>query len=569
VCPSIRWLVVILTFLSFELTSFKSTGAPFESVAFAASRLEHWGFYVMYDPASRSSLVQNIDQLDDVVPDYFGVSADGTIAGSDDPSIDAIVRANGKHLLPLVQNRVRYSDLSPLLSDPMRRQTAASAIADLTARFGYDGITLDFEGVSPADRSHLTSLIRTLADDLHAKGKLLAVAVPAKSGEMSNGWAGAFDYSAIGASADRAILMAYGFRTASSSKPGPISPLPWVENVNRYALSAIPGHRLVLGIGVWGYDWNLSQPARATTLRYAQAVALVDRYGGQVRVDASNGAASYTYQTGGQDHAMWFENTATVEQKIATAAGMGDIGVAFWRLGQEAPGVWHDLRGSAEPDFAVPNGWFFSETGGGTGLGYRVTDDDGIHFWSEFRRLGGVAVLGYPSSRRYVGSDGFVYQVFQRGVLQWRPELGVAYFSNTFEQLTAAGWDPKLAQLGIPEPIQDDGSGGNWNRARKIRLAWLTNSAIAAAFYANPNPTAIKSWSVDRSIQLYGLPASRPVKSGPFIVQRFQRVSLQLWVEDVPGMPAKGSVVGILGGDLYKQAGLVPATAAAPELPRG
>ena len=51
---------------------------------------------------------------------------------------------------------------------------------------------------------------------------------------------------------------------------------------------------------------------------------------------------------------------------------------------------------------------------------------------------------------------------------------------------------------------------------------------------------------------------SRPERYGPFISQRFQRVAFQLWVEEIPGSPAPGTVIGVLAGDLLKQAGLVP-----------
>ena len=86
----------------------------------------------------------------------------------------------------------------------------------------------------------------------------------------------------------------------------------------------------------------------------------------------------------------------------------------------------------------------------------------------------------------------------------------------------------------------------------------MTNEQIKAKYLANPNPDAISGWSVNRSIELYGLPMSRPERHGPFISQRFQRVAFQLWVEEVPGSPAPGTVIGVLAGDLLKEAGLVP-----------
>ena len=197
---------------------------------------------------------------------------------------------------------------------------------------------------------------------------------------------------------------------------------------------------------------------------------------------------------------------------------------------------------------------------------YEVTNDYGIHFADEYERLGGVHTLGYPASYRFRLDDGFVYQVTQGALLQWRPEVKSAYLANTFEMLEHAGFDQWLLDTkGIPLPIKDDGSDGDWGVAKEIRLAWLTNDQIKARFLANPNPEVIASWSENRAIELYGLPMSYPEKHGPFISQRFQRVALQLWVEEVAGMPAVGTVVRVLGGDLLKEACLIPSYALSPK----
>ena len=202
------------------------------------------------------------------------------------------------------------------------------------------------------------------------------------------------------------------------------------------------------------------------------------------------------------------------------------------------------------------SGKWYSEAGQGRG-GYWITDADGIGFWSSFQALGGVDALGYPASRRFRLADGFEYQATQGALLQWRPELGRAVLANTFELLQAAGKDRWLDEAkAVPRPIADDGSGGNWAAARATRLGWLTNDAIRAR-YMSPGST-------DRALELYGLPMSRPEQRGPFVVQRFQRIVFQQWIESVPGMPAPGTVVRVLGGDLLKEAGLIPAAAMEP-----
>ena len=190
---------------------------------------------------------------------------------------------------------------------------------------------------------------------------------------------------------------------------------------------------------------------------------------------------------------------------------------------------------------------------------YEVTNDGGILFADEYERLGGVDTLGHPASYRFTLGDGFTYQVTQRALLQWRPEANAAYLGNIFQMLEQAGLDDwLLEERGIPLPIKDDGAGGDWNKAKEARLSWLTNEQIKAKYLANPNPDAISGWSVNRSIELYGLPMSRPERYGPFISQRFQRVAFQLRVDEIPGSRAPGTLIGVLAGDLLKEAGLVP-----------
>jgi hypothetical protein len=216
---------------------------------------------------------------------------------------------------------------------------------------------------------------------------------------------------------------------------------------------------------------------------------------------------------------------------------------------------------SDAPDYEIARGRFYTQAGG-----FALEDTGGIAFYSEFLRLGGVDVLGYPVSGRWVGPDGFVYQATQGALLQWRPERAAAVLANIFELLHQAGLDEWLYQAkGVPRPIPDDGSGGDFSRARAARLAWLTQPEIRAYFLRDP--ATGRPWSEDAAIERYGLPMSLPERFGPFVSQRFQRVALQLWLDTVPGMPAPGSVVRVLAGDLLKEAGLIPADALRPQSP--
>ena len=214
------------------------------------------------------------------------------------------------------------------------------------------------------------------------------------------------------------------------------------------------------------------------------------------------------------------------------------------------------------PDWAVPNGHYFTQAGGGGG-GFTIADDDGLRFWSAFQQLGGSHALGYPASRRF-NKDGFVYQLTQAGMLQHRSDQGSVTLGNTFELLQEAGRDAWLRDSkGIPLPITNDGS-TSFADAVQIRLGWLSEPAIRERYMQNPNPASGRAWTERDAMDLYGLPMSRPERMGPFITQRFQRVAFQLWVQAVPGLPAPGTVTAVLGGDLLKEAGLVDGQAATP-----
>ena len=96
-------------------------------------------------------------------------------------------------------------------------------------------------------------------------------------------------------------------------------------------------------------------------------------------------------------------------------------------------------------DYDVPGGHFFTQAAGDdASAGFAVIDDGDAKFWTEFQRLGGVRGVGFPVLARFEW-DGFVVQVMQKGVFQWRPEAGRVYFVNVFDQMSLAGKDEWLS----------------------------------------------------------------------------------------------------------------------------
>jgi hypothetical protein len=228
-----------------------------------------------------------------------------------------------------------------------------------------------------------------------------------------------------------------------------------------------------------------------------------------------------------------------IAQLIGFALFIIGLGLAVTvDIGNAAP-----LKQSCEGQ-VITGGCFFTQTTNGQG-GYSVLDDNQARFWTEYQRLGGAQTVGYPISRRFV-YDGFVTQAFQKLVLQWRPEVGIAYPMNVFDELSEAGHDPRLfATRQTPYPLVNfDPPGATWAQVVAGRQALLNaNVAIRSRYFSFSDP-----------LNVFGLPTSRVEDMGNHYAVRTQRAVFQQWKEAVPWAGA-GEVTIANGGDIAKEVG--------------
>ena len=217
--------------------------------------------------------------------------------------------------------------------------------------------------------------------------------------------------------------------------------------------------------------------------------------------------------------------------------------------------VPHVARGDeSAPAASVPaaielvNGRFVARGEDELGLtGFAVLDEPaGPAFWTAYQAVGGEEALGAPLSRPFVLPDAKVYQLFEYGMLRWRPGAAPE-LAETLDLLWAAGRDDWLADRGVPPALQvaDTPSG----QAALRRLAWLTFDPIRDAYFAATYPDAEPGLSA--ALLRYGLPAAPPVADEARVVQRFDKAVLQLDLES--------SLVMVLPiGELLRSSGLLP-----------
>ncbi len=255
------------------------------------------------------------------------------------------LRGAGLRIVPTVANITNgnwaYAPVARILHDPALMQRHIDALVALAVQHGYGGIDIDYEDLHAADRQAFTTFVTRLGAALHAHGKILSVAVFAKTTDA--GYAPrnvAQDYAAIGRAADQVRVMAYDYHWASSG-PGPIAPASWVRGVLGYARSQIPAKKIILGIPLYGYDWASQH---GTVLTQQQALRLAAQHQAAVRYDRASQSPWFTYTAAdGTRHQVWFENPASTRTKLALARAAGVGGVFCWMYGDEAPGTWPAL----------------------------------------------------------------------------------------------------------------------------------------------------------------------------------------------------------------------------------
>jgi spore germination protein YaaH len=279
--------------------------------------------------------------LTSLSPVWYSPRADGGVVRNDDAPTAPVTSAAAAHHLAVLPSVSNYVDgrwagdlVGRIVQDDALRAAHVRALTDVVTRNGWDGLDLDYEALSPRDRDAFSRFVAELATSLHRAGATLSVTLQARTADDPDA---AQDYAALGRAADHVRVMAYD-HAWSSSDPGPVAPLAWVEDVVAYTVSQVPASKVQVGIPAYGYDWTGSSGTALTT---QDAVARAEREGVQVRWDAESASASFTYRDdAGAQHTVWYDDARSVAAKADAAAAHSVAGVAIWQLAGADPDTW-------------------------------------------------------------------------------------------------------------------------------------------------------------------------------------------------------------------------------------
>jgi spore germination protein YaaH len=305
---------------------------------------------------STSSYIAQVDQtkgsLDVVSPSYFNLSTDGNLQLSDavDAAFVDAMHTRGIRVVPFLSN---HWDRDVGVKALNNREALATQIVQAINQYKLDGINVDIENVTEAQRDSLTELVKLLRSKLPAS-KEVSVAVVANLTGTTKGWAASYDYKALAESSDYLMLMAYDESYPGDPTPGPVASLPFVKTAIESMLKQVPPEKLVLGIPFYGRYWNGVAASNGAGISNKQIDELVSKYRGVTRYDTASQSpvATFTIPSGDESssvygtklspgsYTLWYENEQSIKEKLKLVQAYGLKGSGSWSLNQEAANTW-------------------------------------------------------------------------------------------------------------------------------------------------------------------------------------------------------------------------------------
>ncbi len=287
---------------------------------------------------TRQAIRDNINAIDEVNFVWYSPLIDGTLrispsAGDEDVMADAAEL--GYAVVPTIHNNFDRDIVAAIIHDDEIRQLHVQTIVDEVLKHDFDGIDIDYEGLWAEDRSMFTLFMEELSAAMHAEGKIVSMALHAKTEEPGT-WEAqeAQDWAALGAVVDEFKIMTYDYHNGLT-EAGSIAPFDWVDEVLTFAATVVPPEKTYMGIHFYGRDW-VGSVGEAKEWIAIQSTIL--RYEPEITRDEFDEAV-FTYGSG---HTVHFPDAKSLQSRLETIMEKHpDIaGIAIWRVGGEDPENW-------------------------------------------------------------------------------------------------------------------------------------------------------------------------------------------------------------------------------------
>jgi len=292
-----------------------------------------------YPTIKQATLDMTLPNLTFLSPFSYMCTIDGGLIPIDDARLIASAyRQNVAPMMVITNTRPTGgfdTELSNTLLNNMQvQETLLDNIADTLNEKDYYGLNIDFEYISPNNREAYNAFLERVVRRFRPLGYVLATAVAPKTevGQIGLLYE-AHDYAAHGRLMDYVIIMTYEWGYMYGP-PMAVSPVNQVEAVIKYAVSAIPSEKILMGMPNYGYIWTLpyQRGTAATNISNVSAVRIAAENGTNIEFDLKSQAPFFRYYTDGIQHEVWFQDARSVQAQLKLVDKYDLGGISYWLI---------------------------------------------------------------------------------------------------------------------------------------------------------------------------------------------------------------------------------------------
>jgi spore germination protein YaaH len=247
------------------------------------------------------------------------------------------------------------SAIGDMVKDPIKHaDNLMTDVAPVMKKYGFTDLNLDVEYLDVASeeaRMHFTQFVKQVKNNLKEQ-RLGTLSIDISPTAFIKNYL--VNPKEISKYVDSMIIMGYDYHFQGSYVTGPVAPLFGTETVSEFdiktaiekALSIIPASKIILGIPLYGYEWEtLGENPRspvipgtgltASSLRVEKLLQECATCSAQFDSVALEKYVVYKDIDANSYHQIFYPDSETMSDKIKFAQKYNLGGIALWAMGYE------------------------------------------------------------------------------------------------------------------------------------------------------------------------------------------------------------------------------------------
>ena len=349
-----RWALCGILTVMFCVTCLQSVNA------------QKYNMTYLYGAGDYISMVNNTEgTLNEVSPSYFDIDEKGNLKlNAVDDNLVSKMHAQGIKVVPFFSN---HWDRDVGRAAIKNRDKIVTDIVNVVKNHHLDGINIDLENLTEADRENYVAMAKLFREKLPAD-KSLVISVAANPHDYQTGWHGSYDYEQLGKYADYLMVMAYD-EHYEGGEAGPVAGIEFVEKSIQYAVSKVDKSKVVLGIPLYGRYWKENVLYGGAAVSLEKMSEIVKNYNCKVTFDEASKSPKAVLTLGVSDtkpkiyaktltqgtYIFWYEDETSIRAKLELVNKYDIKGVGSWRLGMEEKSMWEIFKEMLQDNLSIHN----------------------------------------------------------------------------------------------------------------------------------------------------------------------------------------------------------------------